>query len=113
MLIITQAQMIRQVAEKEGIDRKTVRRVFEGMEAAVLEGLSSATATENAVIKLLDGLSLECNYIPAREMHTFCDLKCEAKIWAKAKLTRHYNRKLNSCKSSENTLTISTERDFK
>ena len=64
-------------------------------EQVIFDCLSSANPSENTVIKLLDGLILECGYIPEKEMHTYDSIVCKPKIWTKAKVTRYYNRKLN------------------
>ena len=94
-LIITQEKLIKEIAYKEDIKVATVRNVFKQAERCIFAHLSSTTPTENTVVKVLDGLSLECNYIPEHEIHTYDDIKCDAKIWTKPKITRYYNRKLN------------------
>lgn len=73
----------------------TVRDILKSAEKIIFDHLSSTTPTENIVIKVLDGLSLECNYIPAHEIHTYDNIKCEERIWVKPKITRYYNRKIN------------------
>lgn len=94
-MIITQESLIKQIAEKEDINVTTVRTIFKSAENIIFDHLSSTTPSKNTVIKLMDGLSLECNYIPAKEIHTYDNILCKAKIWTKAKITRYYNRKLN------------------
>lgn len=94
-LIITQDDIIKTISEKEDIKITTVRKVFKSAEKLIFNYLSSTTPTDNTSIKILDGLSLECNYIPEKEIHTYDVIKCDARIWAKPKITRYYNRKLN------------------
>ena len=94
-MIITQDTLIKQIADKEDINVATVREVFKSAEDIIFDHLSSTTPSENTVIKLLDGLSLECNYIPEKEIHTYDDITCKPRIWTKPKVTRYYNRKLN------------------
>lgn len=94
-MVLTQKQLIKQIAESEGIDADVVRRVFESAEKTVLSHLSSAAPSENMIVKLLSGLSLESKYIPERKIHTFDDITCAEKVWAKPKLTRYFNRRLN------------------
>ena len=94
-MIITQDTLIKQIADKEDINVATVREIFKSAEDIIFDHLSSTTPTENTVIKLLDGLSLECNYVPEKEIHTYDDIVCKPKIWSKPKITRYYNRKLN------------------
>lgn len=94
-MIITQDTLIKQIADKEDINVATVREVFKSAEDIIFDHLSSTTPSENIIIKLLDGLSLECNYIPEKEIHTYDDIVCKPRIWSKPKITRYYNRKLN------------------
>lgn len=94
-MIITQDNLIKQIAEKEDINVATVREIFKSAEDIIFDHLSSTTPSENTIIKLLDGLSLECNYIPEKEIHTYDDIVCKPRIWSKPKITRYYNRKLN------------------
>lgn len=94
-MTITQDELIKQIAHKEDINVTTVRNVFKSAENIIFDYLSSTTPSENTLIKLLDGLSIECRNIPSKEIHTYDDIKCSERIWAKPKITRYYNRKLN------------------
>lgn len=94
-MIVTQEILIKQIAAKEDIDVSTVRKIFKSAESFIFDYLSFTTPSENTIIKLLDGLSLECNYIPEKEIHTYDNIICKPKIWVKSKITRYYNRKLN------------------
>ena len=94
-MIITQDTLIKQIADKEDINVETVREIFKSAEDIIFDHLSSTTPSENTIIKLLDGLSLECNYVPEKEIHTYDDIVCKPRIWSKPKITRYYNRKLN------------------
>ena len=94
-MIITQDTLIKQIADKEDINVATVREIFKSAEDIIFDHLSSTTPSENTIIKLLDGLSLECTYIPEKEIHTYDDIICKPRIWSKPKITRYYNRKLN------------------
>ena len=94
-MIITQDTLIKQIADKEDINVATVREIFKSAENIIFDHLSSTTPSENTIIKLLDGLSLECNYIPEKEVHTYDDIICKPRIWSKPTITRYYNRKLN------------------
>lgn len=94
-MTLTQENLVKQIAEKEDINVATVRNIFKSAEDIIFDYLSSTTPSEKRVIKLLDGLSLECNYIPEKEIHTYDDIICKPRIWTKPKVTRYYNRKLN------------------
>ena len=94
-MTITQDSLIKQIAEKEDIDIATVRQIFKSAEGIVFDYLSSTTQSDKNVIKILDGLSLECKYIPEKEIHTYEDIVCKPRLKARSKITRYYNRKLN------------------
>lgn len=94
-MIVTQENLVKQIANKEDIDVATVRKIFESAEKIIFDYLSSTTSSENMTVKLMDGLSLECNYIPEKKIHTYDDIVCKPRIWVKPKITRYYNRKLN------------------
>lgn len=94
-MIITQENIVTQIAEQEGIPAATVRKIFRSAEDIIFNCLSSTTSSESTIVKLIDGLSLECNYIPEKQIHTYADIICKPRIWVKPKVTRYYNRKLN------------------
>lgn len=90
--------MIKEVAKREGIPLSTMQSLYWTLENYVFETLSSATSTENIDLKLFNGISIDCSYKNEKEMihpengELFVT---NAKIWAKPKITRYYNRKLN------------------
>lgn len=92
---MTQENIMKTIAEQENISIALVRKIFKSTEKIVFDCLSSTSPEHDTCIKLFDGLSLECKYIPERQLHTYDDIKCNARIWAKPKITRYYNRKLN------------------
>lgn len=94
-ITITQESIIKDIAKKEDIDVATVRKIFKATEKYIFDYLSSATPTENTVVKLFNGLSIESRYIEEQEKNAFDHFICNSKIWAKPKITRYYNRKLN------------------
>lgn len=95
-MIITQENLVNRIACKENVDAATVRKIFKTAENIIFDCLSSTTPSENTIIKVLDGLSLECNYVPEKVIHTYDDIVCKPRLWTKPKITRYYNRKLNN-----------------
>ena len=79
-MTLTQENLVKQIAEREDINVATVREIFKSAEDIIFDYLSSTTPSEKRVIKLLDGLSLECNYIPEKEIHTYDDIICKERI---------------------------------
>lgn len=95
-MIITQERLIQELAEKEDLPPALVRRMTSTLEELIFHYLSMASPTETVTLKPFSGLSIECKYIPERQMHTYTDIRCRERIWAKPKITRYYNRKLNA-----------------
>ena len=94
-MTVNQDTLIKKIAEREDVNVATVRKIFKTAEELLFAYLSSTTPSENVIIKPFDGLSIECTYIPEKVIHTYDEIICEPRIWAKPKITRHYNRKLN------------------
>ena len=94
-MILTQDDLIKRIAKREDINVAMVRKVFKTAEKIIFDHLSSTTPSETNTIKPFDGLSIECKYIPEKEIHTYDDILVNEKIWAMPRITRHYNRKLN------------------
>ncbi len=94
-MIVTQDKLLRKLAEKENISLTALRRLFRSYEEIIFNCLKETAPSESTVLKVLDGLSLECSYTPEKEIHTFDKIVCKPKIWARPKITRYYNRKLN------------------
>lgn len=96
---ITQEELIKQVAVISGETKNIVRNVFKGLEYILPEILSTADNKKAVQIKLLDGLSVNCEYKAESEyIHpiTKKNTISEPKIWAKPHITRFYNKKINS-----------------
>lgn len=94
-MTITQEMLIKEIAAKEDVDIAIVRRIFRALENTLLEHLSSTTPTNPIIVKVLKGLRIECSYIPERTIKRYETLTCKSRIWARPKLTRYFNRKLN------------------
>lgn len=94
-MILTQDDLIKRIAKKEDINVAMVRKVFKTAEKIIFDHLSSTTPSEAMTVKPLDGLSIECQYVPEKEVFGFGTFIAEDRIKAKPKITRHYNRKLN------------------
>ena len=96
--VINKEQVIKEVAKREGIPLSTLQSIYWTLENYIFEMLSSATPTEKIELKLFNGISIDCEYKNSKEMiHPESgDLfETNAKIWAKPRITRYYNRKLN------------------
>ena len=96
-LIVTQDDLIREIADKEDIDVTIVRDIFKSAENSIFAYLSSTTPSENIIIKLLNGLSLESEYIPEHQINRgiFKNHSCSERIKVKPILTKYYKNKVN------------------
>lgn len=96
--VIGKEQIIKEIAKREGVPLSTVQSLYWTLENYIFEMLSSATPTESVNLKLFNGISIDCEYRSEKEMiHPESGelFESNARIWAKPKITRHYNRKLN------------------
>lgn len=96
-MVITQEELIQEIAENENIDIGTVRNIFKSAENMVFSHLSSATSSEGIIIKILNGLSLESEFIPKHQINKgiFQNHDCPERIKVKSSITKYYNKKLN------------------
>lgn len=96
-LIITQDNLIKEIADREDIDVAIVRDVFSSAESIIFDHLSSTAPSENVIIKILNGISIEGKYIPSKEYSRgiFKNIHCPEKIKIKASSSKYYNKKIN------------------
>lgn len=94
-MIITQDDLIREIADREDINVATVRQIFRTAENIVFDYLSSTTPSENTKVKLFKGLNIESSYGHSSPKGILRDVIFKPKILAKAKLTKYYKQKLN------------------
>lgn len=90
--------IIKELANQEGVSATSIRHLYNDLERIIFDRLSSATPTEKSVVKLFDGLSIECKYYDEKVIRhpaTGNQITTPSKIWAKASITRNYNRTLN------------------
>ena len=93
--MISQDQLINSVCKKTNIDYPTTRLLFQAIEDASIEYLLETTEENPITIKLFSGLTVGGKYMPERIFRSFDEFYCEPKIKVKAKVTRHFNEKIN------------------
>ena len=96
-MIITQDSLIRQIADREGINVATVRDIFKTAENVIFDHLSSTPPSQLVTIKLLKGVSIDRRYIPAKTYSKgiFEDIDCPAKVKIKASISKYLNNRIN------------------
>lgn len=96
-MVITQEMLIKQIADKEDISVANVRSVFKSAEDFIFDCLSSTTPSENVVIKLLNGLSIERKYIRKKKYTKgmFKDINCPEHVNVKGNISKYYSKKVN------------------
>lgn len=97
-LIITQDTLIKQIAEKEDINVVTVRNIFKSTEDIIFDYLSSTTPSENIILKVLNGISIERKYIDKKKYSRgmFQNHDCPEHVKVKSTLSKYYSKKLNT-----------------
>lgn len=99
MPVITKEQLINDLAASGHIPVPDARTIYDAFEQTVFSYLSAAAPSCDITVKLFDGISVECRYVPETETthpKTGKRITVPGKIWARPKITRYYNRKLNS-----------------
>lgn len=96
-MIITQDYLINQIADKEDISVATVRNIFNSVENIIFDHLSSTPPSENIIVKLLKGISLERKYIGQKKYSKgmFQDINCPEHVTVKASSSKYYSKKVN------------------
>ena len=96
-MIITQENLMKQIADREDISMATVRNIFKSTEDIIFDHLSSTTPSENLIVKILNGISLERKYIPKKKYSKgmFQDINCQEHVNVKANSSMYYSKKVN------------------
>ena len=96
-MIITQDTLIKQIADKEDISVATVREIFKSAENIIFDHLSSTIPSENIIIKILNGISLERKFIPKKNYSKgmFQNIDCQEHVNVKANSSAYYSKKVN------------------
>lgn len=96
-LFVNQERLLRDVSVSEGVSVSTVRNIFKSAEKIVFDYLSSTTSENPVSIKIAEGFLVEGKYHPETKIKNYDgESIVEEKIWVKPKVTRNYNRKINS-----------------
>ena len=97
-MVISKEQVIKEIAIREGIPLPVVRSLYLTLEKYIFEILSLASSVDKVDLKLFNGISIDCSYKGEKKMihpETGELFETTAKILAKPKITRYYNRRLN------------------
>lgn len=96
-MIITQDTLIKQIADREKVDTATVRTIFKSAEDIIFDCLSSTAPSENIIVKLLKGISLERKYIETKKYSKgmFQDMDCAEHVKIRANSSKYYSKKVN------------------
>lgn len=96
-MIITQEDLIIQIAHNEGLNPDIVKEVFKSAEDIISERFSSVIPSEAVTVKLLRGISLERKYIPSKcySKGMFRNINCPERVRTKASLSKYYNEQIN------------------
>lgn len=96
-MVITRDELIKTIAKKENISPATVRQILDALEDTAFDCFSHTTPIENVIVKLMNGINLECTFIPGKDLRKgmFQNMACADRLKVKSNVTRYYNRKLN------------------
>ena len=96
-MVITQDNLIKQIADREGIDTATIQSIFRSAENIIFDCLSSTAPSENIMIRLLKGINLERKYIDQKKYSKgmFQGMDCPAHVNVRASSSKYYSKKVN------------------
>ncbi len=96
-LIITQDNLIKQIAKIEDVDVATVRRIFNATENVIFDHLSSIAPSKNLLIKVLSGISIERSYVQKKKYSKgmFKNIECPAHIKIKGDSSKYFAKRVN------------------
>lgn len=96
-MVITQEELIKEISDTEDINVATVREIFRSAENIIFDHLSSTSPSEKTFIKVLNGLTINGQYVPKKIINRgmFKKIHCPSRVKAKAVISEYYNRKLN------------------
>lgn len=103
-MVITQDNLIRQIADREDIDVATVRDIFETAENVIFDHLSSTAPSENIVIKILSGFNVERNFIKKKKYNKgmFENIECPDRVKVKASSSKYFTKRVNEELNNKN-----------
>lgn len=96
--IITKEQLIKKISKASGVGFETTKTMYNFFEDIVKENLAQADENNDIIVKLFEGINLECNYIPAKKKKnnlTGAIINVDSKIKPKAVITKSYCEKVN------------------
>lgn len=92
-------QLIRAIAETTHTRVDVVKGVYNSLENKIKNLLSETTETQDVVIRLFEGISIDSKFIPEKEKINNLNnqkIVIASKIKPKANITRSYIEKLNA-----------------
>lgn len=96
---ITKESLIRDIAKQTNNRTQDVKDIYNALENAIFDILSSVDVSGNITIKLFEGISLDGTYIPEKTKHNNLTGEIglvESKIKPKFNITRSYCEKINN-----------------
>lgn len=96
---ITKQNLIKDIAKKVGADKEYIGKIYDSLEEYIFEKLSSVDDEHDVEIRLFNGISLDCVYVPEKSKKNNLTGKVSlvpSKIKPKFSITRTYCDRLNS-----------------
>lgn len=99
MKVIKKENLIREIAKQTNNNISDVKFIYNTLESAIFNALSSVNANEDVCIRLFEGISLDGIYVPEKTKKNNLTGEIslvESKIKPKFNITRSYCEKLNN-----------------
>ncbi len=96
-MLITQDHLIRQISDREEINTATVRQILKSAEDIIFNCLSTTAPSEPVIIKPLQGIRIERNYIDKKNYSKgmFQHMTCPEHVRVKANSSKYFSGQVN------------------
>lgn len=99
VITYTKSMLIKEIAKATKKDSLTIRKIYDALENAIVEILSSADSESDVSIRLFEGIVIDGMYIPEKTKVnnlTGKTMTTTSKIRPKARISRNYCEKITS-----------------
>ena len=96
-MVITQDELINQIADYDGMDADDIRNVMKTAEQVIMNHMRSVSKDNNVVVKVFSGIKIKGRYINAYKCDkgAFANVESTEHVKVRADVTKYYNTKVN------------------
>lgn len=94
---INQDTLLKQIADKEGLNIAAVRSIFRSAEELIWDYLTASGPAEDVALKLFHGISIHRTYVGEKKYSKgmFQNISCPEHVNVKAHISKYYHTQVN------------------